>query len=401
MRLRPYEEDSLVRQQVRALQERVESLEKERALQRKELKALSEEKALRSKELKTANDLVMALSRNLQAETKAARVLEEKVGVLEQQVQGTNQLVVDLLDRLNKKEDHGQLRVVVRQEKVRADKKEDIAKKRGRDGGSDIDVEDPSQPRLMEVDLQGGQQHSVESKNGKDGRDGPTSPKKPRPAARDGERDTDEEWEAKRKKTVIFKGLPDSSHRAVVGFLAKYDFAKENNVMKVECRNVKSQKWIFVLFNSVRTVDHIMSTKAKKLKGMPIFAQRDLSKAARSKEREERLKRNAQPQLIGVHPQRRAQIDWPAQPSSPQQSNIAQQQVTLQMPTVTPPNGQHNFPQVPNGRMVGAPPLRVSPQQVPYYIRPGNQLQPANSGLLSLYNPHLYQNTSPPLGWVF
>ena len=254
----------------------------------------------------------------------------------------------------------------------------------------------------MEVDLQGGQQHSVESKNGKDGRDGPTSPKKPRvappsPAARDGVRDTDEEWEAKRKKTVIFKGLPDSSHRAVVGFLAKYDFAKENNVMKVECRNVKSQKWIFVLFNSVRTVDHIMSTKAKKLKGMPIFAQRDLSKAARSKEREERLKRNAQPQLIGVHPQRR--LAGTAQQSPAKQYRSAAGHIADAH--CDPPNGQHNFPQVPNGRMVGAPPLRVSPQQVPYYIRPGNQLQPANSGLLSLYNPHLYQNISPPLGWVF
>ena len=106
------EEDSLVRQQVRALQERVESLEKKRVLQRKELKALSEEKALRSKELKTANDLVMALSRNFQAETKRPGCLRRKLGFGTAGT-GMNQLICS---RLNKKEDHGQLRVVVRQD---------------------------------------------------------------------------------------------------------------------------------------------------------------------------------------------------------------------------------------------------------------------------------------------
>ena len=241
----------------------------------------------------------------------------------------------------------------------------------------------------------------------KDGKDGPSSPKKLRmaqqkePAVRKGEKVREEEWEAKRRKTVILKGLTNSTRTAVVDFLVKFGFAREQDVLNVESRKVNLQEWSFIQFHSSRVVDNRMSTKAKKLRNTSFFLQRDLNKAARSKEREERLKRNAQPLLKGVHPQRQAQIVWPAQADSPQSKIPHQPQQAVQTPAAISPNGQHNFPQFPNGRMVGAPPLRV--EQFPYYIRPGNQYQVANAGILpqSMYSPlHPYPAPLHPSGWV-
>lgn len=391
------EEESLARRQYLALQRRVEVLEREKATLRKDF----------GKELKAASDLVMTLSRSLQSEAKSVRVLEERVMSLEQQLQGTNQLVSELLERLNKKEDRGQLRRLEGDEKAGVAEKEDKARKRAREADSDCD--DPLQPLGMDVDLQEeNQQLPAESK---DAANGPNSPKKPRVAThreqaiKKPERSTDEEWEEKRKKTVILKGLSNPSRTAVVSFLVKYGFAKEQEVVKVESRKVNSQEWTFIQFTSVRIVDHIILSKGKKLRNTSFFMQRDLSKAARTKQREERLKRKAQPPQVlkGVHPQRQAQITWPPQADRSQQSIVSHnqpQQAVMQTPAAALPNGQHNLPQFPNGRMVGAP-LQTGTQQFPFFVRPGNQYQ-INAGLLPLYNPPSLYSPAPvhPSGWA-
>jgi len=280
------EEVSLLRRQNLSLQRRVEVLEKEKATQRKELKA--------------SCDLVMTLSRSWQSEAHSSRALEERVMTLEQQLQGVNHLLSDLVERLSKKEDRGQRRRGESHEKKNGAAEEDKARKRAREANSDL--EEPSEP--MDVDPQEeGLQLQAESKEAKDG---PNSPKKLRVARQKDsapkklDKNTDEEWEAKRMKTVILKGHSNPTRAAVVSFLGKYGFAKDQDVIKVENRKVNSMEWTFIQFNSAEIVDHIIKTKGKKLRDTSFYMQRDLSKAARTKQREERLKRKAQPlQLKG------------------------------------------------------------------------------------------------------
>lgn len=342
--------DSMLRRQVLQLQKRVEALEKDRAAKNKELLA--------------KDDLITSLARNLEAEAKTSRDLEARLQTMEEHLKVNNQLLREVMQRLEK--GHSGLQI----SEEESERKEGPSRKRVREEDQ-ASPSPPPQPRHLDsgLDYKHGPHHPEQERKALSMEN--KAVKQPVPKKLNG-KDRENERENRRKKTLILKGLSKQEPSAVQDFLGKYDFAQSKDVQKVEFRQVNSQNWAFISFFSEDTVENIMRSKRKKLNKTSFYIQRDLNKETRAKERDNRLARKSQPlpqQLANVHEQRRSQIQMPPTTGSAQQgSSIINQQ--RQIPTTATANGHPNMTYFPNVRLAGAPQLTaVAPQQISH-VRP-------------------------------
>lgn len=144
------------------------------------------------------------------------------------------------------------------------------------------------------------------------------------------------QWEEKRKRTLILKGISNPDYNKVVEVVEKYNLAKRSDVVKVHSRKVQGKDWAFITMTSEEVVQSAVRISFK-LKGTTLYIQKDLSKEAREKLKEERQRARRDVDSL-LHPDQLKQVQRPV-PSPP--------------PVTNKPISQY-----PNVRSVGVPPPR-------------------------------------------
>ena len=96
-----------------------------------------------------------------------------------------------------------------------------------------------------------------------------------------------DQWEEKRKKTLILKGVTNPDYKKVLEVLEKFDLAKRDEVVRVRSQKVQGKDWAFITMPSEDVVDAV-ARRSFKLKGTSYYLQKDLSKEVRERLKEAR-----------------------------------------------------------------------------------------------------------------
>lgn len=338
-------EAEVLRLCVAKLQKTVEELQAE---SKRQGRALKEQNEI----LREQKELITLIGQRLKEEVETRQSLESKI----------TQFLADQKNREHEKR--------VQPMEMEAEKDEEaerVVRKRGRE---EIESEQESkrvrrdskqelQPHPMEVTpSRGKDQKRIQEENRGDVKEGEADGDRPKEKQR-----SNDQWEEKRKVTLILKGLASPGFRKVVDVLEQYSLARREDVVKVHRRNVQGNEWAFITLSSEEKVQSAIRNRFK-LKGTLLFIQKDLSKEVREKMKAERLaKRTHQVGLNSfINPERQSQIQHPA----PSQASGVVETVPL----------VNMVSQYPNARPVGVPQPRnfnLASQQFPQGVLFPNQ----------------------------